>query len=386
MLKDILQIKQQPSFKNATLLGVGPMSVNCVNATIELANEKHIPIILIASRRQIDSEEFGGGYVNNWTTEKFCEYVSSINNNGYVFLARDHGGPWQSEIETSTKMNLEQAMLSAKNSFAADIKSGMNIIHIDPARTLTGFATISEYIERTKELIVFCNQTAIKYNKKIYIEIGTDEGFVGKASFNETRDLLHEILDFCKNEKLPKPAFMVVQTGTKVMETKNVGILDNIINEKSIQNHAQELQNLIKLCAKENLLLKEHNADYLSNKTLAWHKEIGIDSANIAPEFGVIETKTILKIFKEKNLNNLTDRFIELAYNSGKWKKWMLDNTNATDYDRAIIAGHYIFAHEDFKQIKEEAQIKCDFNIDTVLKNAVKNTILNCVTQFGLVN
>jgi len=54
--------------RRCTLLGVGPVSVNCVDAAIELANEHEVPILLIASRRQIDSEEFGGGYVNNWTT------------------------------------------------------------------------------------------------------------------------------------------------------------------------------------------------------------------------------------------------------------------------------------------------------------------------------
>ena len=31
--------------------------------------------MLIASRRQIDSELFGGGYVNNWSTKQFSDYV-----------------------------------------------------------------------------------------------------------------------------------------------------------------------------------------------------------------------------------------------------------------------------------------------------------------------
>ena len=47
--------------RNCTLLGVGPMSKNCVDATIELANQYRSPIFLIASRRQIDSQQFGGG-------------------------------------------------------------------------------------------------------------------------------------------------------------------------------------------------------------------------------------------------------------------------------------------------------------------------------------
>ena len=58
-----------------TLLGVGPMSINCVDASIELANYHDVPIMLIASRRQIDSKEFGGGYVNNWDTKNFSDYI-----------------------------------------------------------------------------------------------------------------------------------------------------------------------------------------------------------------------------------------------------------------------------------------------------------------------
>ena len=59
----------------STLLCVGPMSVNCVDAAIELSNQFDTPLMLIASRRQIDSELFGGGYVNNWSTKQFSDYV-----------------------------------------------------------------------------------------------------------------------------------------------------------------------------------------------------------------------------------------------------------------------------------------------------------------------
>ena len=59
--------------KCCTLLGVGPISKNCIDAAIELGDEFNVPLMLIASRRQIDSEKFGGGYVENWTTTEFAE-------------------------------------------------------------------------------------------------------------------------------------------------------------------------------------------------------------------------------------------------------------------------------------------------------------------------
>ena len=64
--------------KRSTLLGVGPMSKNCVDVTIELSNKYGIPIFLIASRRQIDSEEFSGDFLN------FFRSLSVIKN--YCFI------------------------------------------------------------------------------------------------------------------------------------------------------------------------------------------------------------------------------------------------------------------------------------------------------------
>ena len=73
--------------KHCSLLCVGPMSKNCVDAAIEIANENNIPIILIASRRQIDSKEFGGGYVNNWVTDEYAKYVRSKDKKNNIILA-----------------------------------------------------------------------------------------------------------------------------------------------------------------------------------------------------------------------------------------------------------------------------------------------------------
>ena len=74
-----------------TLLGIGPMSKNCVDVVIDLANDFNVPIMLIASRRQIESEQLGGGYVNNWSTEKFSSYVQKkITILSCVEITEDH--------------------------------------------------------------------------------------------------------------------------------------------------------------------------------------------------------------------------------------------------------------------------------------------------------
>ena len=114
-----------------TLLGVGPMSLNVVDASIELSNKFNFPLMMIASRRQIDSKDFGGGYVNKWDTELFSKYIKKKIKKKNIILCRDHGGPWQNDLEIKNRLNVKNAMKSAKLSYMEDIKNNFKIIHID---------------------------------------------------------------------------------------------------------------------------------------------------------------------------------------------------------------------------------------------------------------
>lgn len=372
--------------RRCTLLGVGPMSVNCVDASIEIANEHKIPLMLIASRRQIDSADFGGGYVNNWTTEEFSQYVIDRDKKGFVALARDHGGPWQNTIEKEQKLSLRKAMESAKKSYEADIRSGFEIIHIDPSEDIFGQPSTDEILERVYELLDFCTDVANKASKNIAFEIGTEEQSGGMNTSDELEYVLSKTMEFCEKNKIQKPLFVVMQTGTKVMETKNVGTFDSpfrIANEIPAEI---QIPKMIELCEKYGILMKEHNTDYLSNEALSWHPKVGIHAANVAPEYGVEETRAFLQILEENNKKDLADKFLKLAYDSNKWNKWMLPNTDATDRDRSIIAGHYVFATPEFKEIKEQAtkDLK-NIDLDEYLKSRVKEAIMRYVKGFRLV-
>ena len=57
--------------------------------------------------------------------------------------------------------------------------------------------------------------------------------------------------------------------------------------------------------------MKEHNTDYLSTESLRWHPRLGIHSANVAPEFGVAETKAFISVLKEKGHIDLLDDFFK---------------------------------------------------------------------------
>jgi tagatose-1,6-bisphosphate aldolase non-catalytic subunit AgaZ/GatZ len=374
--------------RRCTLLGVGPMSVNCVDATIELANDHEVPILMIASRRQIDSEEFGGGYVNNWTTEDFAKYVTDRDKKGKVLLARDHGGPWQSIKEREERLGLRRAMESAKRSFRADIVAGFQVIHIDPSVDIHCSPDLDEVLERVFDLYEFCWSQAQQTGREIIFEVGTEEQSGTTNSQEELDYTIRAIQRFCTNNKIPQPTFVVIQCGTRVMEMRNVGSFDSPIRVANEIPAEIQLPKMIEICNQYGIFMKEHNTDYLSDEGLQWHPRLGIHAANVAPEFGVAETNALVNVLESNGLAQLAERFLKIAYDSNKWDKWMLPNTTATDRDRSLIAGHYVFSTPEVKELKIEAAKELErksIHLDEHLKHHVKKSILRYLRNFRLV-
>ena len=329
MKKD--KIKNFINSKRCTLLGVGPMSINCVDASIEIASEHDIPIFLIASRRQIDSGEFGGGYVNNWTTREFAEYVINKDKKGNIIISRDHGGPWQNNKEIDQNYSFKKAMDSAKSSFLEDINSGFEVIHIDPSIDIHTKINVDVILDRIYELYSYCYEQSKKLGKEILFEIGTEEQSGGTNSQEELEYVLSSMQIYCQRNNLPFPTFVVIQTGTKVKEMKNVGSFDSPIRVPEQLPSEIQIPKMIEICNKFGVLMKEHNTDYLSDESLYWHPRLGIHASNVAPEFGVTETKEFLKVLEENGLNSIADQFLELSFCSRKWEKWLLKPTFSSD-------------------------------------------------------
>ena len=371
-----------------TLLGVGPMSLNVVDSAIELADKFKTPIMLIASRRQIESEKYGGGYVNNWSTRKFSNYVKKKRKTSNIYLARDHGGPWQNNIDVEKKVSLKQAMLSAKNSFEEDIDNDFSFIHIDTSIDIHKKINFKNSMDRLYELYEHCYAYSRKKKKDILFEIGTEEQNGSTNSFDELHETLNCLSTFCQKNRLPRVTFVVIQSGTRVMERKNVGSFESpvrIKNEMPVEIH---LIKILEICKNYNVYMKEHNTDYLSDEALSWHPRLGIHAANVAPEFGVTESLSLINIMKEHNLKKHLNAFLELSYNSKKWSKWVIDENLISDYEKSIISGHYIFAKDEFIELKNDLSsilTKKKINLDLELKKSIKKSISRYLKNFELI-
>jgi hypothetical protein len=100
----------------------------------------------------------------------------------------------------------------------------------------------------------------------------------------------------------------------------------------------------------------------------------GVDAVNVAPEFGVVETRSFIRLLAELRLRGCRDEFLRLAYDSGACRKWVKPDSVASDTDRAVMAGHYIFGSDEFREIKEEAdraRRRNGVTVDIYLRNAV---------------
>jgi len=371
-----------------TILGVGPMSFNCINASNNISSKYKVPIFLICSRRQIDSESHGGGYVNNWSTEKLNNY-SKKKKNKYLILSRDHGGPWQNNLEIQKNYNIKDAMKSAKKSFEVDILNDFKAIHIDPSLNIDNKNNLKRVTENIFELYEHCYEFAKKKRKKIIFEIGTEEQTGYSDNFLELENLVKNILIKLNKTRLPKPMFMVAQTGTKVIENKNIGSLD-FPDKRIIKELPAEitLPKISKMFEKYGIFIKQHNTDYLSNETLKWLPRLGIHAVNVAPEFGYIESLEYSKILKHYKLQKQLDIFYKIAYESNKWKKWIANVSSSVEF-KALLCGHYIYSDSNFIESKNYVKSflkKKGIDLNNYLQKKIENCILNYLRQLNNIN
>lgn len=316
---------------------IGPMSKNIVDSIIEFCNETNNIIGLIPSRRQVENT---GGYVNNWTTKKFSEYVRSKTNK--VLLIRDHSGPEQGQTSDDGYESLNE-----------DCKY-LDIIHIDPWKK---YPIFSEGLEETIKMIEYCyNQ-----NPNIQYEIGTEEA-IRRFEPYELSDLVHQ-LKFRLNPEISKQIkYLVIQSGTSLKGTNQTGNYDSI-----------RLKEMIEVCKQNNLISKEHNGDYIPVSVIKEKFNLGLESINIAPEFGLIETLTYIKEIENKWSFEMMEKFWDICFRSEKWKKWVDTNFDPYSQKKELIqiCGHYILSDSDFLN-----EIKSNFpNIDQHIKNNIKNKL-----------
>ena len=304
---------------------IGPMSKNVVDSIIEVDDG----FGFIPSRRQVD---YNGGYVNSWTTGEFATYV-----NGRVPIERDHGGIGQGYKHDDGYESLK------------DDCRYVDIIHIDPWKEYNDFH--KGFLE-TVDYINFIYLVMEK--KKIKFEVGTEES-IRRFEVDELDKLLRYLKGKLEPEIFKNIEYVVVQSGVglDLGKQNNTGTFDS-----------DRLEKMISVCKKYGKKSKEHNGDYLSNDEYKVRFDMGLDSINIAPEFGQLETLCYLEEMGED-----IDEYYNICYESKRWEKWVDNDFVPEDNKKELIkiCGHYVFSNRRFLDIKP--------NIDDKIKTVIKNKL-----------
>ena len=304
---------------------IGPMSKNVVDSIIEFDDN----FGFIPSRRQVD---YNGGYVNSWTTGEFATYV-----NGRVPIERDHGGIGQGYKHDD---GIESYMHDCRY---------FDKIHIDPWKEYQDF---DKGLQETIDCINFIYLVMGK--KEVKFEVGTEES-IRRFEVDELENLLRHLKGKLEPEIFENIEYVVVQSGVglDLGKQNNSGTFD-----------PDRLEKMINICKKFGKKSKEHNGDYLSNDEYKVRFDVGLDSINIAPEFGQLETLCYLEEMGED-----IDEYYNICYESKRWEKWVDKDFIPENNKKELIkiCGHYVFSDERFLNMKP--------NIDDKIKTVIKNKL-----------
>lgn len=390
----------------ATLLGIGPMSETMIRASLELADEKDFPLMFIASRNQVDSDEFGAGYVNGWNQERFVDDIAKIareiNFKGLYYFCRDHGGPWQRDEERNAHLDEDKAMELGKKSYYEDIKNGFDLLMIDPTKDpfqIGKVIPLDVVLRRTVELIEYCENTRKELGiEEISYEVGTEETNGGLTTTETYDRFINELNEQLDKRNLPRPIFIVGQTGTLTRKAEQVGHFD--------YDNARDLASM---AFKYDVGVKEHNGDYMVYEDLIKHLPSHVTATNVAPEFGTVETSAIKKLadlekfaYKKGLLDEISDieKVITIgAVSSRRWEKWVseeykvmktediLDNEELSK-EIFTLGGHYTFNNEEVKNERlklMENIYKLGLDGERFVKEIIKESINRYAVGFNMI-
>ncbi len=312
------------------------MSSEIIEAVFRYSDTKGEPLMLIPSLSQIS---FSGGYVNNWTTAQFMVFIAQMRKKypqAIVYVCRDHCGPGFSS----------DSLLDVQKNIDDDISNEFNLIHIDFSKLKGSYEDI--LLESQKAILNIKAK-----NSKVMIEIGTDENI---GSFLDDIGRIENEMKFFTS--IAEIEFFVCQTGSLVKE----------INQRGLFN-AQFLEKVKEKADKFNLFLKEHNADYLDSGLINQRRGI-ISALNVAPQCGVLQTQLTMQKCLFYGID-FTD-FLQRAFQSQKWAKWIDKSQPSNAFLCSVIAGHYVFAEKAYRELFEKISQKENF----------QETLISCFMDY----
>lgn len=334
-------------------IAVGMATRYVLDAAREVAAETDRPVLVIASRRQVDNADAGVGYVGlstpEWCARAGSDHRGGTSRGGPLLLCRDHGGPYQHPRDIGGAVEPSIAMKFAAESMRWDIESGVHLIHIDTSFGPGGLAEDPQTAcERALELAAGCAEVAAANDRRIAYEVGIEVQDTHVADAEEYAAQLAELLARLRRECAVTPAFLVAQTGTKVFRRTNLGVL---ARQPGGPGRHESLERLGTVVRGLGGRLKAHNCDYLDQHAV---RRLHLAGAwmNVSPELGVAQTTAVVAAARAANLGGPLDAFCDATVAAGSWRKWVGDD-EVSDEEKVALGGSYLFATPLFAELRQ---------------------------------
>jgi tagatose-1,6-bisphosphate aldolase non-catalytic subunit AgaZ/GatZ len=292
-----------------------------VKASVIAAKEANAPVFFAATLNQVDLD---GGYTG-WTQQDFVLLARGLARqyeyDGPVVVGLDHGGPWLKDVQTKDEWSLTQAMEGVKESLAACLEAGYDLLHVDPTvdRSLPKGEPmpIEIVIGRTLELI----RSAEEHRRAqglppVSYEVGTEEVHGGLADMNVFRRFLDGLRGGLAEAGLADvwPCFVVGKVGTDLHTTE----FDPTV-----------ARDLVAVAADYGSVIKGHYTDSVANPEAYAHA--GMGGANVGPEFTEAEYEALEDLAAREDVltggnagesSGMMWALKEAVVASGRWEKW----------------------------------------------------------------
>ncbi len=333
LIHKIKQIERQTGVRR-TLFAACPNSYAVIKAAIRAAKRNNAPVKFAATLNQVDTD---GGYTG-MTQQEFVRIirreVERYNFTGPVLIAVDHGGPWLKDLDRIRGLGFEQTMQNVKNSLVEAVKAGYHLLHIDPTVDVTlpkgNIMPIELVVERTIDLIKHVeNFRRSKGLPPVDYEVGTEEVHGGLADLDTFRRFFELLKQGLEKAGLQDvwPVFVVAKVGTDLHTT---------------EFDPQVARQVVEIASQYGSFIKGHYTDNVTNPEQ--YPLTGMGAANVGPEFtereydGLMEIEDLEQRFysegKVPSLSNIKQIIWQAVIDSGRWKKWLLDDEQGKDFDQ----------------------------------------------------
>jgi D-tagatose-1,6-bisphosphate aldolase subunit GatZ/KbaZ len=327
LIRRIIRLRKEGVY--ITLLAACPNSAAVLEAAVKVAAANNMPMLFAATLNQVDRD---GGYTG-WTAARFVEQIKAFAHKyaweGPLYPCLDHGGPWLKDLHALQGLSLQETMDEVKQSLAACLEAGYQLLHVDPTvdRTLPAGETIAirTVVARTVELIEYAERERERLGlPPVSYEVGTEEVHGGLVDYDNFRAFIEGLRKGLAERGLHYawPCFIVGKVGTDLHTT---------------YFDPEAARRLFAIVSPLGSLIKGHYTDWVSNPSE--YPVSGMGGANVGPEFTAEEYLALADLCaREEDRSRRVDELSHVmtvleqaVYDSGRWQKWLQPDERSGD-------------------------------------------------------